>query len=333
MSLFYKNAIDSWVNFIQLMYQHNLVLNIRIFGNHSITMRRKPIFFPSFTQSKLSCLNDIWDPNHADYISDAELFIKLANKRNWISEWSIIKSAAKSILTKNTLNKTADGNTTINLSTLKFLSRGDKEIKYAELKLKDIQQIFTIQTKKLICESKWENTLSRGLPWNKIWNCLQKSQASLKAKQFHFKCLHQIVFCEHKLNLLGFSNGICTICGKERETLSHLLWKCEHAQSFWKNIVPILDTISVNTLNIDLPNPETVVLLGFFNNPVKCKIINTIVFETKWYIWKSRNSIKHENVHIDIRLSLLYIRKSVIDQFEHSKDKSLLNVLGKYFDL
>ena len=152
---------------------------------------------------------------------------------------------------------------------------------------------------KLNCEIKWENILDKQFHWNKIWQSLGKSKASLKAKQLHWKTLHHAIFTEHKLNLMGFSNGICVLCTKQRETLQHLFWECSHAQAIWESIFPILDKVAMNTLNYEIEKPQISCLLGIHYKPSVCKFINTIILEAKWFIWKSRNIYKYEKRYMN----------------------------------
>ena len=330
MPLFYKNALTDWTNFVQLMYKRHLIMSFRIFGSHLVTWRRKPIFFSSFTRSNITSVEDIWNADNSSFINDDQVFRKMTNKSNWISEWSIVKNAVRAMVSNPLSLKLENGYVILDLSNLYFYTKSRKRMHYCDLKLKDILEIYKIKENRLPCEVKWENTVVCPINWSKIWTAIPKSFASLKAKQFQFKSIHRILFCEHKLNLCGLSNGICKVCGSEQETLKHLFWQCDHAQSFWRDIVPILETISVNIFKYDLPNPEFLVYFGF-QGPIKFRVLNTLVFETKWQIWKSRNLIKHESTYIDIKLSLMHIRNTFLEQIKHSSEKKLVGKLEDLF--
>ena len=126
------------------------------------------------------------------------------------------------------------------------------------------------------------------------------------------------------------SDGICRYCNSEVESLQHLFWTCPNAKGIWNIIIPILDTLSVNLCEIDIANPESCALIGFFTKPWKSVLINTIILEAKWYIWKSRNEAKYENKRLDPVLIVKRIKASVHDQIKYSEDKTAYDYFMKY---
>ena len=126
--------------------------------------------------------------------------------------------------------------------------------------------------------------------WRKIWSNSYQSYASVKAKQFQWKFLHNVPFTEHKLNLMGVSNGLCNICKKERETLIHLFWDCPKTKQIWKNIDELFEKITKD-LNLKIEK-LSFLNIAFGYRDTQADVINTILFETKWQIWKYRNDCK-----------------------------------------
>jgi hypothetical protein len=57
-----------------------------------------------------------------------------------------------------------------------------------------------------------------------------KPRSSIKCKQsiiqFQWKCLHNIVYSEYRLQKMGKSNGRCHFCKNEIESLMHLFYRC-----------------------------------------------------------------------------------------------------------
>ena len=322
---FYKTVLNDWLSFRKTVdsFQNEFKLNIHLFGNCKITFNKLPIFFESFTKSNILCLSDIWDTDRKTCISDKELYSKLTSKRNCLAEWAILKSAVADY------QKSTDRNNTpkpkITLTKCNIFNTNGKLITHNELKLKDITQVFNVKTKRLACEDKWNTILNQSLNWTKIWQSLGKSKASLKAKQLHWKTLHHAIFTEHKLNLMGYASNVCKVCKQHSETINHLFWTCSHAQSIWKRILPILEAISINTLNCTIENMETTCLVGMQKTPTKSKLVNTIIMETKWYIWKSRNVIKYENKTIDKAHIFNAIKDAVIDQLQWQHEPDLRN--------
>ena len=62
------------------------------FGNASILFNKKPLFCHSFSNSELKRIPDIWDYQNKTFLDNITIYNKLQNKRNWISEWSKMKT-------------------------------------------------------------------------------------------------------------------------------------------------------------------------------------------------------------------------------------------------
>ena len=45
-----------------------------------------------------------------------------------------------------------------------------------------------------------------------IWNNVFDSYCFNSCKEFQWKFIHNVVFTEHRLFLMGYSNGICNLC-------------------------------------------------------------------------------------------------------------------------
>jgi hypothetical protein len=93
---------------------------------------------------------------------------------------------------------------------------------------------------------------------------------------------------------MGLSNGICSVCNTHREDLQHLFWGCTNAKSIWTQLMPCIQEYSNDILNEHINNPEKLALFGYSKVNKKSVVLNTIIFETKWAIWKNRNSVKYE---------------------------------------
>ena len=64
-----------------------------IFGNAHILFNKKLLFFNSFSKSGLKRISDIWGYQNKTFLDNITKYNKLQNKRNWISEWSKIKTS------------------------------------------------------------------------------------------------------------------------------------------------------------------------------------------------------------------------------------------------
>lgn len=80
---------------------------------------------------------------------------------------------------------------------------------------------------------KWEDKLQitcNSIMWNKIWFNQNRSYTSLNAKQFQWKFHLNSIITEHKLSVMGVSNGLCNMCKKHRETLCHLFGESDKSE-------------------------------------------------------------------------------------------------------
>jgi len=90
-----------------------------------------------------------------------------------------------------------------------------------------------MRTKKIKpkCQIKWDEIYENELKWKLIWNNIQKLTISRKIKEFQWKCVHRIIYTEHRLNIMNMSNGKCHFCEDDNvETLQHLFYQCNTTQ-------------------------------------------------------------------------------------------------------
>ena len=89
---------------------------------------------------------------------------------------------------------------------------------------------------------------------------------------------------------MNVSNGLCNMCKSRRETLYHLFWECDRIKLIWKKVENDFklfgETLKCNILRRDLNYKDIVLGLECRNGQ---GLINAIIFECKWQIWKARN--------------------------------------------
>ncbi len=122
-----------------------------------------------------------------------------------------------------------------------------------------------------------------------LYNPLQSN----KKKQFHWKIVHRAVYCETRLARMGKSNGICRICNDEEEDIVHMLIHCKQTSNIWQHMVVQINEL----LNLDITFDDETKLFGAWTNQFDCKyyIVNLMIVETLWQIWKNRNNVKYGN--------------------------------------
>ena len=52
----------------------------------------------------------------------------------------------------------------------------------------------------------------------------------------------------------------CSFCGKERDAIVHIFWRCEHVKRFWEQLQTVVNNACENGLFVNLN--ESIVLLG-----------------------------------------------------------------------
>ena len=98
-----------------------------------------------------------------------------------------------------------------------------------------------------------------------------------KLREFQYKLLHSIIFCNDKLNSFGLiQSNLCSFCEKEIETYSHIFFKCIEVINIWKEVGNQLKLFKLLNLQwID-------VLLGFRDNMKDNALINHVIILVKY---------------------------------------------------
>ena len=143
---------------------------------------------------------------------------------------------------------------------------------------------------------RWNTLFNTEVNWTKHWKGSLETLTSNKEKQLQWKIIHNAIFTEYRLSLIGRSDGKCHFCKSETEYLTHLFYECSVIHDV---LARLNDKINATLLRngqeqvlLDLKN----VIIGFNNTDNCIRIyINTILHIVKWEIWKIRNVIKYEN--------------------------------------
>jgi hypothetical protein len=132
-----------------------------------------------------------------------------------------------------------------------------------------------------------------------------------KISEMNFKILHNILPCNKNLLSWKKSNSkYCTVCSQE-ETIEHLLYNCEYAQSIWKD-VKVSMNIEISLIDI---------ICGINLDKTTSFIISLIAFLIyKDWLITSLNNNQHTNKKPRLKLfaSVLYLRKWV---YQHCSSK------------
>ena len=143
--------------------------------------------------------------------------------------------------------------------------------------------------------------------------------------------LHRVIHTEQKLALFGLSLGLCKMCNVHQESLVHLLWDRPFAKQIWCKIIPRIELYLLNELDIELVNPIQTTLLGMYSFQSKTKLVNTLIIETKWMIWKNRNDMKYNNKISNCNVLLNCIMNNVNDHLHWNKDHCMIDMFRQYW--
>ena len=93
---------------------------------------------------------------------------------------------------------------------------------------------------------------------------------------------------------MNLSNGRCHLCKESniQEDLQHLFFKCIISNRFISNITILINTLNVHVGTVNLN--EKNMMFGFNMGGKHELILNTLIFISKWSIWKARNKVKSQ---------------------------------------
>ena len=98
---------------------------------------------------------------------------------------------------------------------------------------------------------KWERvlTLSEDFNWNKHFSIIYKVTKDTKLHWFQFRIFHRILATNSYLYTIHKVNSeSCTFCQREKETITHLFWECQHVTIFRNEFLIWLDSRNMHNL-------------------------------------------------------------------------------------
>ena len=178
------------------------------------------------------------------------IFNKLTDKTNWRTQLMKIKNGIPvdwvQLLTQNDTACSHVKSFYVK-SRLNFNDSKHELINPRKVTLKQIQNVLNNPPVKPKSEIKWNETFNTDLEWKNIWERSLYLPCSQKEKQFHWRIIHNALFTEHRLHLMGMSDGICHFCKRDTETVSHLFYYCGVVKESLTNIELILNSIIAHT--------------------------------------------------------------------------------------
>ena len=140
-------------------------------------------------------------------------------------------------------------------------------------------------------------------------------------REFQFKLLNKYPVTNAFLCKIGVvPSPACSFCGKENESLEHILIYCNYAKEFWAEVIKWLCSLKVN-INT-LKSKE--VMLGMPNCQDEV-FVNNVLLIAKQYLYSCRC---RKTLHI-LKVFMSRLRKIQNLELVITKSKNKLSVMGQ----
>ena len=160
--------------------------------------------------------------------------------------------------------------------------------------------------------NKWRDSLRR----KEIYGLPHRVTSDTKLREFQFKLLNRYLVTNVFLKKIGvLPSPACSLCGKENESLEHILISCNYAREFWAEVIKWLHNLKVNINNLN--NRE--ILFGMSNCEDEI-FVNHVLMTAKQYLY----SCRCKNKSPLIKVFNARIRKIEILELEVAKSKNKL---------
>lgn len=284
LSNFHKQALLAW----HLIYKHNFSPHrYFIWNNCDIIYKNKSLFFPNWVKNNLILVSQLI--NTDGYLYSYSEFLNKYNIPVTPREFAIVMDAIPygaitllrdSARSQISLSVAHPFDTTI--GNICFLSNSCS-------RNRKIRQLFQNEIVSLPYIVSYWNGQFVDIPWKKVWTLSSKYLITNKVKDVSYKLLH--LFYPVKLYLKKMFPDIdtlCSFCGAEHESISHLFWECTYTSLFWKNFCIFVHTFSSQSFSLLYKD----VLFGQHNFDKNVKdqyfLINLFIFLAKFFIHKCK---------------------------------------------
>ena len=151
------------------------------------------------------------------------------------------------------------------------------------------------------------------------------NQATRKTNQSSWKIIHNTVYTEAKLQIMGRSmNDLCHFCNTQVETLKHLFYDCTVIQQNWVKIISALKNyMNSHEIKKKYINEEHLFLWIYEDNSKESSVLNTIINMSKFSFWKSRNIIPYQQKVHTSKTLLQLVKSEIIMLIESTPRKPI----------
>lgn len=147
-------------------------------------------------------------------------------------------------------------------------------------------QVLTSDDLKLKCCNKWEEKLNVVIDWKE---CFRKTQNidEISLKWFQIRITHRIIATNIILKEIGVvGDALCSFCKNSRDSIEHMLWKCNVVQKFWKDFQTLINDKCTSAINFTIS--ESLILFGVQKNFRSDKVLDFILVFAKKYVYSCK---------------------------------------------
>jgi len=148
--------------------------------------------------------------------------------------------------------------------------------------------------------------------WEDIFCTSFRTTRETKLQSLQFKLIYRVIPCAKRLYDWKLKeNPNCKYCN-ECDDLRHFFLRCNVVEAFWKNFFNWWDNLGILKIILDEFIEESI-LFGFWSNLEAIKVLNYLILQAKFYIYRQR--LFHENEIIFVHFLKIIKNKLEIEKF------------------
>ena len=252
------------------------LLSERVFFNEKIMVGGESIKRTDWIEKEVFCIAHFLKDN-GTFLNHAEFKAKYNISINFITYAGYVSSIKNYI--KNTNITVTDNQfqaTSLSFKILNSCPKGSKVIYDAIISNENPPK----------CCMKWSQKLNSEIIWKNVFFKLHKIQ-DIQLKWFQIRIVHRILatnFLLKKMKIID--DDRCSFCSSQRDSIDHLLWKCDQVAQFWLQLENLLNEKCANLHNLKFN--ENLIIFGTHAGFKTDATFDLIVMLGKMYIYKCR---------------------------------------------
>lgn len=283
-----KQCLSAWFKHRRLApTSESEVLEEILWGNSSIMISSKPVFWREWIAADILSINDLMHEHEPRFLSHNELAAQY-NVRCTFLDLYQLRAAIPCPWKRLLLNpRKAD-----QICKPKIMRLENSSLDISEASSKRIYSFLLLSKLPSIASQKKWPEIFQDLPqgdnsapfWKEIYISPYCATRDTKLQTFQFKLIHRVLPCNKYLcNIRIKESDTCTYC-EDVDTLHHFFWLCPPTNDFWHKIESWL---ALNT-NIHIQLTMKLVILGFPKEDPQARVLNFILIFAKHFIYRQK---------------------------------------------